>query len=299
MRTNLERKSVLAIAAGILFLPIVIYGWQHFQRPPLTNTKKVLFKGIEYERSIVKKPRPVVIHIISIDLTEPGIKVLVTPPQNQQSYSTKARTTSDFLKEFRLQLAINANYFHPFHENTPWDYYPRTGDIVSTVGQAINHGRAYGKADSKWYVSCFGKNNLLQILKSDRCPDHTLQGIAGKEMLVINGESSNQQDNQDKPYSRVAIATNKEGNKLWLIAVDGKQPLYSEGLKKTELTNILLNLGVDRALNLDGGGSTTLVMEKDNQPKLLNSPSHTKIPMHERPVANHIGFYAEVVDRHW
>ena len=78
-----------------------------------------------------------------------------------------------------------------------------------------------------------------------------------------------------------------------MIVVDGKQPLYSEGVTIAELTGIVQSLGAYTALNLDGGGSTTLVMTKNGKPKLLNAPIHTKLPMHERPVANHLGFYAD------
>ncbi|MDJ0618892.1 MAG: phosphodiester glycosidase family protein [Calothrix sp. MO_192.B10] len=281
------------IAIGLLLLPMLLYAGQHFKRPSLTNTKKILFPGIEYERRVLNNPRPIVVHIVSVDLTVPGIKVFVTPPVNQQTKFTQARTTSDFLQEFQLQLAMNANYFYPFRENTPWDYYPRKGEMVTTVGQAISNEKIYGQANANWYVSCIADNNIVQILKSGSCPDGTLQGVAGREMLVFDGKPGTPNHPQDKPYARVVIATNKQGDKVWLVAVDGKQPLYSEGLKKVELRNILVKLGVDRALNLDGGGSTTLVMEKDGQPRLLNSPSHTKIPMYERPVANHIGFYAD------
>jgi exopolysaccharide biosynthesis protein len=91
----------------------------------------------------------------------------------------------------------------------------------------------------------------------------------------------------------MAVGIDKEGKKLWLIAVDGKQPIYSEGVKMPELANIVMDLGVDTALNLDGGGSTTVVMATNNGAKVLNAPIHTKIPMRERPVANHLGFYAE------
>jgi hypothetical protein len=34
-------------------------------------------------------------------------------------------------------------------------------------------------------------------------------------------------------------------------------------------------------------------MAKNNKPKLLNAPIHTKLPMRERPVANQLGFYAD------
>lgn len=45
------------------------------------------------------------------------------------------------------------------------------------------------------------------------------------------------------------------------------------------------------ALNLDGGGSTTMVVSDRKGIGGLNSPIHTKLPMRERPVANNLGFY--------
>jgi exopolysaccharide biosynthesis protein len=59
-----------------------------------------------------------------------------------------------------------------------------------------------------------------------------------------------------------------------------------------ELATIIAKLGVDKAINLDGGGSTTLVMATSNGAKVLNAPMRAKLPMNERPVSNHIGFYA-------
>jgi hypothetical protein len=45
-------------------------------------------------------------------------------------------------------------------------------------------------------------------------------------------------------------------------------------------------------MNLDGGGSSTLVIEgEDGQPVILNSPIDHYIPGTERPVANHLGIY--------
>ena len=91
-------------------------------------------------------------------------------------------------------------------------------------------------------------------------------------------------------YSRTAVGISEKGDRLWLIIIDGKQPFYSEGVTEQELAKIAIKLGCDRALNLDGGGSSTLVAKVANQIKVLNAPMHTKIPMRERPVANHLGF---------
>lgn len=80
----------------------------------------------------------------------------------------------------------------------------------------------------------------------------------------------------------MAAAIDKAGETLWLILVDGKQPNYSEGVTLAELREIAKNLGAQTAINLDGGGSTTLVMESDRASKVLNAPIHTKIPMRGR-----------------
>ncbi len=237
--------------------------------------------------------RPVIAHIINIDLSVPGVKVLVTPPQAIDKNNTRAQTTSQFLQKFKLKLAVNANYFHPFREKTPWDYYPHDGDITYSIEQAISNGKHYSKADANWGVLCISPNNRAQILDTGDCPKNTFQGVAGKDVFIKNGKPLKSDSEPDKPYPRVAVATNKQGNILWLIAIDGKQPLYSEGATIAELTRIVQGLGAYTALNLDGGASTTLVMSKNNKPKLLNAPIHTKLPMRERPVANHLGFYAD------
>jgi len=90
------------------------------------------------------------------------------------------------------------------------------------------------------------------------------------------------------------VALDREGRRLILIAVDGRQPNYSEGVTLAELAEIVIEHGGDTALNLDGGGSTTLVMEgKSGEPILLNSSIDNRIPGRERPVANPLGIYAQ------
>lgn len=292
----------LGIAAGtsLLILPLLLYGKLHFQRPARINQERTLFQGIVYKRDIRVSPRPLTIHIVTIDLTAPGIKVQVTPgtpTTSKEEIPTEinALTTSEFLKKFQLQLAINASFFYPFREVTPWDYFPHSGNRANVVGEAIANGSNYSQVDKSFPALCFNANNRAQILKKGECPKGTTQGLAGNQLLIADGTVNLNKSlisDQNKPYPRTAVAIDKQGKKLWLIAVDGKQPLYSEGVTAAELTQIILDLGADQALNLDGGGSTTLVAATDKQPNLLNAPIHTKLPMRERPIANHLGFYA-------
>ncbi len=43
--------------------------------------------------------------------------------------------------------------------------------------------------------------------------------------------------------------------------------------------------------------ATTLVISNGSGTEVLNAPIHNKIPMNERPVANHLGFYALPVNQ--
>jgi len=50
-----------------------------------------------------------------------------------------------------------------------------------------------------------------------------------------------------------------------------------------------LELGASDAINLDGGGSSTMVVAgEDGTPQVINRPIHTGVPGRERPVANHL-----------
>ncbi len=294
----------VAVGISLLVLPLILYAWLHFSRPPRTNQERSLFQGITYRREVRSTPRPMMIHIVTVDLKAPGIRVLVTPGRaTSDNTDIEARTTSEFVKEFKLQLAVNASFFHPFREKTPWDYFPKSGDRVNILGQAISNGSSYSKAQIKWPMLCFFASKAgggvpisdrAQIQSSEQCPSGTVQAVAGNEILIMQGKpiglSLHPPDNA--AYPRVAVALNQEGEKLWLIVIDGKQPLYSEGATMAELTKIVKELGAYTALNLDGGGSTTLVATTPEGLTLLNAPIHTKLPMRQRPVANHIGFYA-------
>lgn len=307
------KQVLVAAGTSLLLLPLILYGWLHAIRPPRTTQERSLFQGIAYKREIRSTPRPFIIHILTVDLTAPGVKVLVTPGEStsktvqvsgeKASTEIAARTTSEFLKEFKLQLAINGGFFYPFREVTPWDYYPRSGDRANVVGRAISNGSSYSPHESHVPTLCFNSSKggyRVQIASGRDCPKGTVHAVSGNHLLIEQGNPVGltlDEHDTDRPYSRVAVASDRAGEKLWFVAIDGKQPLYSEGATIAELTNIIVELGAHWAINLDGGGSTTVVAATPSGPTVLNAPTHTKLPMRERPVANHIGFYALPMDK--
>lgn len=258
------------------------------QRPPRQDVSEELFQGITYRRFARTSPRPLVIHMLEIDLSFPGINFFVTPGDDSIDMDLRARRTTDFVNEFGPQLAINGSFFEPFSAQLPWDYYPRLGDPVDVQGFAMSNHQVYSNARDDWPILCLGAA-YVQIRDAE-CDLDVTQALAGNHMLLRDGAVVAPDD--DGLHPRTAVATNNSGSKLWLIVVDGRQTNYSEGVTLWELAEIALEAGADIALNLDGGGSSTMVMKGENGVQVLNAPYHTNIPMRERPVGNHLGIFA-------
>jgi hypothetical protein len=102
------------------------------------------------------------------------------------------------------------------------------------------------------------------------------QLMGGGVVIVRNGIA--QGGNVDK-HPRTAIGITQDSTKLIFVTVDGRQPGYSIGLTELELGNYMKEWGCYQALNLDGGGSSTMVVRG----VIKNSPSD---PGGERSVSN-------------
>ena len=293
-------KTILISSLVLLGTPALLYLALMLRRPLPTAKQQQLFQGITYQRIRRSKPNPLMIHIVKVDLKKPGIELLVTPGEpGEDDRDIAAQTTSEFLQKHDLQLAINGSFFHPFYVNSPIDYFPYSGDRVNILGQAISQGKIYSNVNKDWPVLCIYPEKRAGIYP-DTCPENTVQGIAGNLVLIDQGQPVQSQKFSDfnKKFPRTAVAIDEAGETLWLILIDGRQGLYSEGATLATLTNIILELeGVETALNLDGGGSTTLVISQGINTKVLNAPFHSRIPMRQRPIANHLGIYALPVEQ--
>ncbi|MFN4111112.1 MAG: phosphodiester glycosidase family protein, partial [Ignavibacteria bacterium] len=99
----------------------------------------------------------------------------------------------------------------------------------------------------------------------------------GGPTLVINGTIPS--GLQTAVHPRTAVGFNQDSTKIFFVTVDGRQPGFSVGMSLPELANYMLSIGCWNAVNLDGGGSTTMVVRN----RVVNSPSDAA---GERSVAN-------------
>jgi len=269
-----------------------IYGILLLLRPARTPQVQELFPGVTYTRLIRSTPRPLIIHQVKIDLKVAPMQPFVTPGDPQpDGMDIAARTTSEFVREFGVQLGINGSFFYPFEVKSPWQVYPESGDRVRIAGQAIANGIEYSPVNAGWPVLCFLSSRRAVIPGDFTCPAETQEGISGGTILIWDGDAVPLMSGPfyDYAYPRTAIGLDASGTQVFIAIVDGRQRFYSEGMSLPELQALFAEWGVETALNFDGGGSTTLVVA-DPDLRVLNAPIHTRIPLRQRPVANHLGF---------
>jgi hypothetical protein len=290
-------RAIAPYAAVVLIAPGVIALW-YFHRPqPASAKPSPLFRGVSYERDVRTSPRPVVAHVVRIDLREPSISFLVTP--HTPGGWLRGATTSQFLLANGVQLAINGDYFLPWWSEGLLDVYPQPGDPTDVLGASVSNGVLRGWQATPYTALVFGPDRSVSIVEitgpSQRLPP-ARQAVSGKQLLVDEGRKTAEASATPQArlaHPRTAAALDRSGRTLLLFAVDGRQPGYSEGITLDELAGLILEHGGHRALNLDGGGSTALVIDDGaGGARQLNIPIHTRWPWRERQVGNHLGVLA-------
>ncbi|MFI9591628.1 phosphodiester glycosidase family protein [Nonomuraea sp. NPDC052265] len=111
--------------------------------------------------------------------------------------------------------------------------------------------------------------------------------VGGNYVLVKDGAVQNSTDPAAHP--RTAVGFSADGRKMYLLTVDGRQA-DSRGVTLNELAAMMVDLGAANALNLDGGGSSTLLAREPGSAEVQveNSPSDGG----ERHVPNGLALYA-------
>ena len=107
--------------------------------------------------------------------------------------------------------------------------------------------------------------------------DNVTGAFGGGTMLLKDGKKTEITHAVNGNHPRTVIGTNDDGTIVYMVTVDGRQKI-SRGVSLEALSDICLELGIVNALNLDGGGSTTMVGKPLENPSLttLNSPSETR-----------------------
>lgn len=183
-------------------------------------------------------------------------------------------TTSSMAKRYGAIAAVNGGGFYNKTRNKALANYPvyvtiRNGHLISSINKSSNSTLAICITSSgKFLVD--GTSSPQKLLELG-----AFQGVSFGPLLIENGQKVPVP--KTRPDPRTAIGIKKDGTFIFVV-IDGRQKGWSQGAAYEELQEIFLDLGAWQAVNLDGGGSSTMVFAG----KVLNRPSDFT---GERPIA--------------
>ena len=256
-----------------------------------------LFRGVDHAVGTntpdATHPRLQVVHCMRLDLTDPDLRLFTTPHcTNNCGNDTIGTTTSLFLQAHEVQMAVNGNFFGPADQavGTPEDVF----------GLAISQGKVVSPANDSAHaaVFLFTTNNQAIFVATNWPPTNTTgiyTAFAGNVALVVKGKNYGSTSVIPSDIDpRTAAGLSLDRRYLYLITIDGRQAGYSDGSTFFETGEWLIQFGSYDGINLDGGGSATMVMAQCTGKALrLNKPSYFAAYGRERTVGHNIGVYAK------
>ena len=123
-------------------------------------------------------------------------------------------------------------------------------------------------------------------------PFHPRSAVGGFPILVRDGGEVPGLDSAGGPgfgpvrHPRTAVGIAERGRRVFLVVVDGRQPPYSAGMTLRELARLVLALGAEEAINLDGGGSTAMAITRPGRRPDVHVVNRPSDEQGERAVGN-------------
>ena len=193
----------------------------------------------------------------------------------------KITPTSKFAKDSGAIIAMNGTFYNMRPPYNCVCYFKKNGvevfDNTEKMAQRDN-GAVVITKKGKMYVEAADMDapgNILENQKwAQRIDDPNV--MCSGPVLMIDGKDARLDENSfnRNRHPRSAVAT--KGKKIYLITVDGRSAEHAQGVSLWEFTAIMHYLGVEDAINLDGGGSTTLYAEGESESGVINHPSDNK-----------------------
>ena len=169
---------------------------------------------------------------------------------------------------------------------------PAQGRVNVIVKKVFNTSEPSPIPEARWVVSA-GRAvvktlyplqtgtrwTLVSEIEPDEFPIH--DAISGGPRLLRNGEISVEYEEEGQrsafateKHPRTAIGYSQDRKYLIAAVVDGRQPGHSLGMDLYELAALMHEFGCFDAINLDGGGSSTMIVED----RIVNRPSDLRGP---------------------
>jgi hypothetical protein len=249
---------------------------------------------IQYQH-IVRRDPNYSIHVVKINLKDPQVSVHVArggaDPDGEGPWLTTLLPTSEIAEREHYAVAINGDFFEA---QATKDVEGRNtgyvrGKAAAPVGMAMSEGVLWHRSRTPRPYLEITSSKVAKLENGSEPVDAAAREMVGGSQIIVRDGHAVTFTNAfaTARHPRTAVGMDASGSELTLLVVDGRQPELSIGMTLAEVSEEMIREGCTAAINLDGGGSTTLVCRnsKSKKPEVLNSPSDTK----ERSVADVLG----------
>ncbi|MDO9634285.1 MAG: phosphodiester glycosidase family protein [Paludibacter sp.] len=243
-----------------------------------TVTSGVVATEIKY---LSMKGLSMKIFIFEVDLTNPAISIEASSPNNQNVFAMQPMTVQATFADQPGNLVyggINGDFYN-MTTGQPRSIFYKKGVAVKTAFQDDSRTFFAITNDKKAMV---GDGTTYPAVQ-----ENIKEAVGGLYWLVSDSILIKQTDTSVEP--RTCIGVSKDQKKVYMMAVDGRNFWYSNGMNFEELAKCMMALGAYNSVNLDGGGSTTFFIRNtpdftDDRFEIRNWPSDNGGA--ERAVAN-------------
>lgn len=303
-----QNVKTILVALAALFIPFVSAFSQQWQRD--TISEGYIYHSFKGYDSISNAHQ--FVNVVEIDMNNPRYRLCF-------DYNDPIISTSASADKCHAIAAINATYEqesvfirtdgvtvsaipNEWVKDTPVRQWRNDGAIycdakgrkvcIDYAGRGLNLNqtrRVYAARAKKW-PNIFSSAPMLIDDYDPVGETFAEHGFSEKEISRIHYEDPIRHQHARHPRTAVALSAD---NHLYLIIVDGRWKGFSEGMSACEFTKFIRKHFNPRyALNLDGGGSTTMVVKGHGDPDtgVVNYPTDNKIFDHkgQRATCTHI-----------
>jgi len=230
---------------------------------------------LQYWQEARTQPRTLRVSCVKVDLRSPLCEVVALvgdDPDGPGPAESQLESPLTLAARNKALAAVNTNAFNRLPDPArksqgAW----AAGRLADIRGWAVTGGRQVSPPDAanaSFWIDPKGGAHI----GAPAAPKEAREAVAGFATLLVDGQDVSKEGTPLHP--RTALGLDREGRWLWLVVVDGRQAGYSEGIALRELAALMKGLGCWDALNLDGGGSSTMLVADDKGTlQVMNRPS--------------------------
>lgn len=240
---------------------------------------KKLCEGIWYCSLEFNEPRIMKLSVVKIDLSNPKIKFKITSKSEKWGQSmeelpqftihTERRKSRSFMEDAvrngeNMVIAVNGAPWTPWQK--PWNH-----RYAQVSGLLISDGELIAGASPLYPSFIVSKDGSCDIVALNENSDlSNIQYAMSGFGIVLKNDVFHIPDDVKQLAPRTAYGLDKDKKTLYLLVIDGRQETYSMGSSVHEAGQLLQYFGAFDVINMDGGGSTTLLIRENNEIKKLN-----------------------------